>query len=136
MVYAGRTTSVPGGETTFAAAGAINDTNVILTWPAGQAAPNVKRGGWALDTTRDLDPTTGVLLGVHGLFYRVVSVTQPSNTQMNLEVQVPLAKGLPAAASNAPPFQAQGFITVLDNVADVFSRGVGDSTTWEFRNEQ
>ena len=129
VVYAARATSVPGGESTFGppstgmASGIVNDTSVILTWP-GPTAPNIKRGGWILDTTKDFDPTTGVLLGVHGLFYRVVSVTQPSNNQMNLEIQVPLAKGINS-------------ITVLDNVADVFSRGAGDtSTTWEFRNEQ
>ena len=123
VVYAGRPTSVPSGENTFAAAGNANDTNVTLTWGVGVTAPNIKRGSWVLDTTQDFDPVTGVLLGVHGLFYRVVSVSQPNNNQVNLEVQVPLVKGVNS-------------ITVLDNVADVFSRGVSDSTKWEFRNEQ
>ncbi len=105
VVYAARSTSSLG-ENTFTAAGNANDTNVSLSWtPPGQAAPNIKRGGWILDTTIDKD-SNGVILGVHGLFYRVVSVTQPSNTVMNLEVQVPLVKGVNS-------------ITVLDNVADV-----------------
>ncbi len=124
VVYAARSTSSLG-ENAFTAAGNANDTNVSLSWaPPGQAAPNIKRGGWILDTTIDKDPVSGAFLGVHGLFYRVVSVTQPSNNVMSLEVQVPLVKGVNS-------------ITVLDNVADVFSRGAGDtSTTWEFRNEQ
>ena len=60
--------------------------------------------------------------GVHGLFYRVTSVSQPSNTVMNLELQDALAKQVTQ-------------ITVLDNVVEVFSRGTY-SNHWEFRNEQ
>ena len=43
VVYAGRATSVPGGENTFTAAGAIGDTAVLVSWGGGQP-PNIKRG--------------------------------------------------------------------------------------------
>ena len=42
---------------------------------------------------------------------------------MNLELQTPLIK-------------AVNSVTVLDNVVEVFSRGVYNSSDWEFRNEQ
>ncbi len=125
VVYAARATAVPGGETTFQASGTVGDTNVQVTIPAGQT-PNISRGGWILDASTDADPTTGVFLGVHGLFYRVVSVSQPNAATMNLELQVPLV-------STVSPLTQ---ITVMDNVADVFSRGTGTSQTWEFRNGQ
>jgi prepilin-type N-terminal cleavage/methylation domain-containing protein len=117
VVYAGRTTAVPGGENTYAAAGAINNTAVLLTWGAGQPAPNIRRGTWILDTSYNQATSS-----VHGDFYRVVTVSQPSTNVMNLELQLPLAKPLTA-------------VTVLDNVVEVFERGADPSTHWEFRNE-
>ncbi|HVS35487.1 MAG TPA: prepilin-type N-terminal cleavage/methylation domain-containing protein, partial [Gemmataceae bacterium] len=100
VVYAGRTVAVPGGENSFGplvgngttAVGNIGDTNISLAWPNGVTAPNIKRGSWILDSSTDWDPVSKVQLGVHGLFYRVVALNQPSNNVMNLEVQVPLAK--------------------------------------------
>ncbi len=121
VVYAGRATSVPGGENTFAAAGNAGDTAVSVSWGAGQP-PGIKRGSWILDTSSEKD-ANGNLVGVNGLFYRVVSVSQPSSNLMNLEVQTPLIK-------------AVNSVTVLDNVVEVFSRGVYNSSDWEFRNEQ
>ena len=77
VVYAGRATSVPGGENTFAAAGNAGDTAVSVSWGAGQP-PGIKRGSWILDTSSEKD-ANGNLVGVNGLFYRVVSVSQPSS---------------------------------------------------------
>jgi prepilin-type N-terminal cleavage/methylation domain-containing protein len=120
VVYAHRATSVAGGEATFTAAGNAGDTAVSLTWAAGAQLPGIKRGSWILDTSFDTQNNT--VMGVHGLFYRVVSVSQPSNTVMNLELQAPLGKSVTS-------------VTVLDNVVEVFARGTY-SNHWEFRNEQ
>ncbi len=95
---------------------------MLVSWGGGQP-PNIKRGSWILDTSTDTD-AKGNFVGVHGLFYRVASVSQPSSNAMNLELQTPLVKALNS-------------ITVLDSVVEVFSRGAVDhSNHWEFRNEQ
>ena len=114
VVYANRTTSVPGGEATYAAAGNVNDTAVALSF-AG-TAPNIRRGSWILDTS--YNPVSG---SVHGDFYRVVSVTTTGANLLNLELQTTISKPISA-------------VTVLDNVVEVFERGTGDSSRWEFRN--
>jgi prepilin-type N-terminal cleavage/methylation domain-containing protein len=128
VVYSGRATAVPGGENTFGAAGNQSDTAVSLSWAAGQPTPNVRRGSWVLDTTAD--SVQGVLIDVHGTFYRVVAVTQPTANTMILELQTPLGKPIPAGT---------GQVTVLDNVIEVFSRWTDPplpSRLWEFRNDQ
>ena len=115
VVYANRATSVPGGEATYAAAGNVNDTAVTLFY-AG-TPPDIRRGSWILDTS--FNPVTN---SVHGDFYRVVSVTPtPVANQLNLELQTTISKPISA-------------VTVMDNVVDVFERGTGDSSKWEFRN--
>jgi prepilin-type N-terminal cleavage/methylation domain-containing protein len=127
VVYAGRATQVPGGEFTYAALGATNDTSVTVTHLPNQP-PSIRRGTWVLDTS--FNPTTN---SVNGDFYRVVSVTTINANSVNLELQTPLAKAVTQPPPNGPA-QPIGMtsLTVLDNVADVFSRGVADSYKWEF----
>ena len=115
VVYAGRsTTSANAGESTFAAVGNVNDTAVALSF-AG-SPPDIRRGTWILDTS--YNPVSG---SVHGDFYRVVSVTPVGANTLNLELQTTISKPISA-------------VTVMDKVVDVFERGTGDSSKWEFRN--
>ena len=126
----GRATAIPSGKATFPASGLTQDTQVTITF-AGQA-PTIRRGTWILDTSYDNGSTlpNGVVtpptFSVHGDFYRVVSVSPvPGNpNQLNLELQDPISK--PSGISA---------VTVMDNVADVFKRGVGYANQWEFRNQ-
>lgn len=115
VVYAGRATALPGGDTTYSAAGNSQDTQVILTH-AG-TPPTIRRGTWILDTS--YEPATS---SVHGDFYRVVSVTTIDATHVSLELQNPLSKTVTA-------------VTVMDNVVEVFERGTYPSNQWEFRTE-
>ena len=131
VVYAGRNTATPGGENTYpvaAGSGAANTTAITMTWnvPAqtpAQPQPNIRRGSWILDSTMDTDQTSGAVLGVHGTFYRVVAVSAVTANSMSVEVEIPI-------------YRQVNQITVMDNVADVFERGVSNSTKWEFRNEE
>jgi prepilin-type N-terminal cleavage/methylation domain-containing protein len=118
VVYAGRATALPGGEATYAVqagTGTYQDTSVTLNYTG--SAPTIRRGTWILDTSSD--PATGL---VHGDFYRVVSVTTVSATQVNLELQTPISRAITA-------------VTVMDNVVDVFDRGTAPSSQWEFHTQ-
>jgi len=116
VVYVGRPPTLPlSAESTYAAAGLSNDTLVTVTHPLN-TPPNIRRGTWILDTT--YNQTTG---SVNGDFYRVVSITTVDASHVNLELQTPISKPLPLTA-----------ITVMDNVSEVFFRGIGDSSQWEF----
>jgi prepilin-type N-terminal cleavage/methylation domain-containing protein len=141
VVYAGRPTAVPSGEATFAAPAdtansppqfnAVGLTSVVLQHPAG-APPNIRRGSWILDTSYDDGSPVGTnpqvirppTFSVHGDFYRVISVSTMDATHVNLELQDPISK--PSGISA---------VMVMDNVADVFKRGVGYANQWEFRNQ-
>ena len=107
VVYAGRNTRCPAAKHTYAAAGDANDTAVSLSFR--DAAEHQAR---QLDSRHELQRRQR---SVHGDFYRVVSVTQPSTT---LE---------PGAAGRSPSRSTQ--MTVMDNVVEVFERGTGDSST-------
>jgi prepilin-type N-terminal cleavage/methylation domain-containing protein len=106
-VYYKRAVGSLSPEFTYQAAGAAGTTNVTLAW-GGSPQPNVRRGGWVLDTT--LNSTTGV---VQGDFYRVVNYTNVGNST-TLELQTPLR-------SNA------NLITVMDDLVEVFDKG----TSWQ-----
>ena len=129
VVYSGRPPTVPASaESTYAASGLWNDTSVTLTFPAN-SPPNVRRGSWILDTS--YNPVTG---SVNGDFYRVVSITTVNATTVNLELETPIAKAPPAQPGQLPnPSQPSvTAVTVMDNVSEVFFRGIGDSSRWEF----
>ena len=122
VVYAGRPPTVPlSAESTYAAAGLPNDTSVTLTYPLN-VPPNIRRGTWILDTT--YNPTTG---SVNGDFYRVVSMTTVDPTHVSLELQTPIAK-----QTLVDGVHSLTAVTVMDNVSEVFFRGVGYSSAWEF----
>ena len=123
VVYAGRPT-LAGGEATYAASGASQQTSVTLTHPAGQP-PTIRRGSWILDTSYEDNSTISAnnpvpTFAVHGDFYRVVSVTTIDNSHVNLELQDPISKMTGISA-----------VTVMDNVVEVFKRGTGLSNQWE-----
>ena len=93
--------------------GAQYDTTVTVTWnPAQQPTPALRRGSWILDSSYE-KVGTGQFAYVHGEFYRVVGVTQAGNS-MAIEVETPFTRSVTA-------------VTVMDNVADVYERGI--STT-------
>ena len=120
VVYAGRATALPGGESTYTAAGAFQDTQVILTHNG--TAPTIRRGTWILDTSYEVASNS-----VHGDFYRVVAVTPVASNpnQVSLELQNPISKpgGITA-------------VTVMDNVVEVFERGTNTSDQWEFHTQK
>jgi prepilin-type N-terminal cleavage/methylation domain-containing protein len=130
VVYAGRSTALPSVETTYAATNPTfvgpaptQQTQVILTHPAGQP-PTIRRGSWILDTSYDDQTTITPTFSVHGDFYRVISISTIDNMHVNLELQDPISK--PSGMSA---------VTVMDNVVEVFKRGVGYANAWEFRTQ-
>ena len=90
---------------------------MTLTYPLN-APPNIRRGTWILDTT--YNPTTG---SVNGDFYRVVSMTTVDPTHVSLELQTPIAK-----QTLVDGVHSLTAVTVMDNVSEVFFRGVGYSS--------
>src|SRR5262249_55096997 len=105
IVYASRPTDSIAGETTFnnGTAGVtitgLNNTNTVtITYPAG-GKPNIRKGGWILDTTyQRYGPTRQPLVAgavappgstgtVNGDFYQVASVRDNSNTSTTLELE-------------------------------------------------
>jgi len=123
VVYAGRSTSLPSAENTYAAAGMTQTTSVTLTHPAG-LPPTIRRGSWILDTSYDDQTTITPTFSVHGDFYRVISISTIDNSHVNLELQDPISK--PSGMSA---------VTVMDNVVEVFKRGVSQSNQWEFHTQ-
>jgi prepilin-type N-terminal cleavage/methylation domain-containing protein len=143
VVYAGRATALSGGEATFWAPpdgansppqfNAVGLTSIVIQVQAGQATPTIRRGSWILDTSYDDGSNISANQGnrpptfsVHGDFYRVLSVSpSPTNAnQLILELQTPLSKQSGISA-----------VTVMDNVVEVFERGIGQSNNWEFHTQ-
>jgi prepilin-type N-terminal cleavage/methylation domain-containing protein len=111
--------SLEGGEAAFSAV--FNpDTNVIsVSWTAG-SAPNLRVGNWVLDAT-PIPAAAGSpqpYSQMHSAFYRVVGITETSDTSMDLEVQSPLAGFTAGTTTN-------GTIVVMDDVAEVFDKRTG-----------
>jgi hypothetical protein len=125
VVFSSRPTALPAGEAAFQTipntvnANTAGTNQVFLSYTAATGRPNVKRGGWILDTTYEAlgnPPTNGY---VHGYFYRVVGVTEtpiPTTTvptpTMTLELETALKADVNA-------------VTVMENVAEVFDKGPG-----------
>jgi hypothetical protein len=96
-------------------------TNIVtLNWAVGQAAPNLRIGGWILDASTFQDPNTKLYSQPHAYFYRVVGINETSDTSMDVEVQTPL-RGWPGPAG----LTASPTVIVMDGVAEVFEKGTG-----------
>ena len=98
-------------------------TNTISVDWTSAPRPNVNPGDWILDSTyvqTPAPPPINTYGSAHGIFYRVVGVTQTPGKKIDYyEVQQKI-RGFP---NNAPgPFP--GTIMILEGVADVFERGV------------
>jgi prepilin-type N-terminal cleavage/methylation domain-containing protein len=130
VVYQGRNLQVAGGETQYAVASVPGPKTIIVRYN-GADKPNVKRGGWVLDTTF-YDPSNPALRPlaqkygpVPANFYRVVDVTDVTvnvGATVVPAVEIELQTNLVSPQGSIPPVQT---IMVLDNVAEVFSIGTG-----------
>jgi hypothetical protein len=97
---------------------AANLVNISWT-PPGQTGPNLRVGSWIMDTTPVASATVqGKFAPPHAYFYRVVAITETSDTSMTVEVQTPLRSFPAGQVSN-------GTIVVMDGVAEVFEKGTG-----------
>jgi hypothetical protein len=126
VVYAARPTAMTGNLTlkeqyfNTANYNTVNNTIMIDYSAAGSAAPTVVVGDWLLDNTPVLVNNVGGTTNqwAHGYFYRITSVTDLGNSQIEYEVEQPI-RGFPAgAAVNA------GVVITLDGVAEVYTKGV------------
>jgi hypothetical protein len=102
VVYRDRPTDALTVEPTYTAQGAAGTRSVTLTWTAPQPAPDVRRGGWILDTT-----TGGNVVQAH--FYRAVDPIQTGAGSMVVEVEPTLKADLNA-------------VTVMEQVVGVFEK--------------
>jgi hypothetical protein len=110
--------ALQGDEVSFSAAFDTSSNVVSLTWAANQSAPKLRVGSWLLDTTLVSPNGAAPYSGVHANFYRVVGVTETSDTSMDVEVQTPLRDFPAGQVSN-------GTVVVLDGVAEVFEKRTG-----------
>jgi prepilin-type N-terminal cleavage/methylation domain-containing protein len=104
---------------------AFNTATTQVTVPYTQARPiKVKPGGWILDSTM-LD-ATGSQPEPHGYFYRVVDVIDnglsgpPGTGSVTLDLQGPPRQSSINPVNGAP----YGVLIVLDNVGEIFEKGV------------
>lgn len=123
----------PMGETTYPAQFNYGNNVARLTWAAGAAPPNVRKGIWILDATMltpnkapnlaaPLPPTDGGGNNgkPNGYFYRVVNSAVDFNARVaTVELH------MNARASSGPPADAGGFgiAVVMEGVAEVYERG-------------
>jgi type II secretory pathway pseudopilin PulG len=115
--------SLQGDEAAFPNAvfdtGLVSPNMVTLSWAANSAPPNLRVGSWILDATPVADPQgSGKFIPPHAYFYRVVGLTEISNTSIDVELQTPI-RGFPPGA------QTSGTVIVMDGVAEVFEKGTG-----------
>jgi hypothetical protein len=116
--------SLQGDEVPFNATFDPTSNIVSLSWAANQDAPKLRVGSWIMDTTLVPSPQGAAqpYSGVHANFYRVVAVTETSDTSMDVEVQTPL-RDFPLPNTNPPALT--GTVVVLDGVAEVFEKRTG-----------
>lgn len=126
LVLSGATTTLR--EHVYLTSGAIRqlfDTNrnvvtIDFSFPGGEAPP-VRPGDWILDTS--VGAAGGKRYG-HANFYRIVSVTDISDTQVELEVQTPL-RGFDSRFPQPAAGIFTGNVVVFDGLVEVFERGTG-----------
>jgi hypothetical protein len=108
-------------ETAFAGCNFDTTRNVVsISWAGGQTPPSVRVGSWILDAT----PVPSGLpqpqwMQSHAFFYRVVGITQTSDTSLDVEVQTPLLGWTAGSAVNF------GTVVFMDGVVEVFDKGTG-----------
>lgn len=95
VVYSARPVTSLAPEQAYTAA-PVGTNGLIVTWAGPQPTPNIRRGGWVLDTT--------------GNFYRVTNIAEAGAGTMVLDVSPDLKTAVTG-------------IIVLDNVAEVFDKG-------------
>lgn len=134
VVYSGRPmqlasgSAVPFGETVYdvprtARDGNEGETTVTIMPPPGLGRPNVKKGTWILDASRETNATFLKRYGpVHGYFYRVVNYTELANGQTQLQLERPLKATI---TSTSPLDGRTAKVIVMDNVVEVFEKGPG-----------
>jgi hypothetical protein len=110
-----------GGETIYYAEFAPGSNLVKIKWDGtgglATTQPDLRIGGWILDSTPVLDPKTAPptqkLLPSYAQFYRMVSVLQTSDFEAELELQDPVPLTHPPT----------GTFLVIDGIAEVFEKG-------------
>jgi hypothetical protein len=125
VVYSGRPNSGPLTlEPSYAATNYIggifmppnppSPNSVMVSWtPPLQTAPNIKFGSWILDTSPNNTPS----------FYRVANITEgPMPNTLMLEVLPNIRPGITPPPGSPSIITA---ITVMENVAEVFDKGLG-----------
>jgi hypothetical protein len=135
IVYSGRLVNLPqpeplifdqthgGPEPRFSALPNKGDTEINITWAAGQEPPGISRNGWIYDVTyRPLLPRNGPRSGVHGEFYRVVEATLTGNT-MRIQIDPPLRHNYVNPVVGFPPIPAGPRFAILEHAVEVFDRG-------------
>lgn len=118
IVYRARPVTVPQIERAYTVAptGNKGETSVTLTWAAGAAAPELRRGNWLFDSSYRVarpTPTARQFGYVNGAFYRVLEASSVSPTTMLVELEPPLRD------NNVTQ------MVVLDGAVEVFERGTG-----------
>jgi prepilin-type N-terminal cleavage/methylation domain-containing protein len=134
VVYDGRNTSTPGGESCYLPAGStypVGSTSIVLQYSGtplpiagspyySQTAPVLRRGSWILDASKfDTNNDPAAIGNIHSFFYRVVDVTD-TGTTMQVDLETPLVAAIDGASATTP-----GIIVVLENVANVYERLTG-----------
>jgi hypothetical protein len=97
--------------------------NTITIDYTNNVPPPIRPGNWILDATIVNNPSPPALpntVNQHAYFYRVVAVTDITNTMVQYEVQTPL-RDWPATPPPSPGFQ--GTAIIMDGVAEVFEKG-------------
>lgn len=106
VVYAGRPTDSVSGEGVHAATSATANS---VTFSFSGEKPNIRKGGWILDTSYVASGGYGT---VNGHFYRVANVIDDNATTMTLELETSLKAGL-------------SHFVIMENVIAVLDRGTG-----------
>jgi hypothetical protein len=106
-------------EYAFSAAFDTSANKVTLSWNPGngQAAPQIRTGGWILDATIETAANGNPV--PHGFFYRVTDVNDLGNNTMELQVD----GGFREFAQGQT--NLTGTVIIMDGVAEVFYKGPG-----------
>lgn len=81
----------------------------------------LRPGDWIMDASVAINGGKRIS---HAFFYRVVGVTEVSDTQVDVEVQTPF-RGFAAPFPQPAPGVFQGTVIVFDGLVDVFERRTG-----------
>jgi prepilin-type N-terminal cleavage/methylation domain-containing protein len=130
VIYSGRSADFPNDERVYTGFVSVGSTGVTLIWSGNpDDKPKIKKGGWILDSGRNqpmdalgnLNPAGPFPVYLKANFYRVVAINEDTSTSMTLELQTPVSRGSPGVA---PGTIEPVNLIVMDNVAEVFDRGL------------